>query len=613
MNKVRTIRWFLITATGMLCLGGVTRMGMAATAGQSASDGRVHLRLEAAAGITSIHVDGSKAVTLNALQASKQAQLFGGVAVSLTKDEQFLMIQARDREVVIEAEGAKDWAAKVGTNDMLQVRYVPAKRVIDFITPSGNEQPVVMRFVDGAKAAVKAGSAARLDYFDDQSYYFSGQGQVGTANADGLDQELNPQWPPMAGGPLVSTNAVGKGARHMLRVTPLTLVSIGGDLKEAINPASTSTNRSLTILVGTERISLKPGETRKVTTPNGSTIDLSFPSDRPRLEWKVGKGLFQITLQSIECWAAMSLTDQAGSCQWDAGSRAIDIENTTSPDQHAPTKPILCALSGAFTGRGARVALGPKSLFQYIQIQACDLWSGGGRGDVKLYTPSKQQFVDLAKGNLLVRSGLPIGGGANVPKQKVGLAWDARQPLDLTSSKGGARIDPDSQQTVSQGDLGDLNVKYTSPGLVSTAAAGGSYSLEPRILNNWTFDLLEGDGLTFNLDRDGGLFVVRADPKNSYPVRVGTPSQPVPMLWPGDSLTFVLPKTGTPVLSSVSDAIYIFEPAGASPPSALANAPYTAPLPDGRSTPVPFGSPIDPLLPHIVEPPVTVSGNESVP
>lgn len=601
------MRW-LGAATATFVLAGIQLPPASAEGEEGVKTGRAQVRLQAKAdGAISVYVDGQPALTTGATSQPSQTQAIGGVAFSWSKDRQFLIIQGKEKEVVVEADSFKDWAAKVGTNDILEVRLDATKRVMDFIHPVENREPVVMRFGDGAKAALKPGSTARFDLFDDQSYYLSGQGRVETVNADGLEKALNTQWPPMAGGQLVSTNDAG-GKAHLQRITPITHISIAGTLRDATPNAVVSTNQELTILAGDRRISLRRGESREAVMPNGSVIDFSFPPDAYRLDWRVRKGLFYITIQGFECWQAVAITDQRGGYQWDLGSRAIDVTNQTPTDEHPPNKSILCTLSRTFTARGTRVTIAPRSLFQYIQIQNCDIWAGSGDGDTKLYSPNTERPIDLAKGNVLVRSGLPARPGAEVPKQRVGLTWNPSEPLEVSSAKGGARIPPGTQRTVPQGDFGELSINYSSPGIVSITAVGGSYTLQPKVLDNWTFNVLQGDGVSFNLDLDKGLFIVTANPNNTFSVDVSVPSRSVPSLGPGDAWTYVVRGTGIET-SRWEHVANFFEPAGANSPMRDATAPLTRQSPpEGGSIPVVFGYPINPLQPRIFQPPASVVG-----
>ena len=586
---------------------GYTHGVQSALAQEKSEVPRAQVRLQAAVGgAVSISLDGRTTTTTETLRQSPEPKVFGNVSFSLTKDQQFLVITSQSKEVVVEAVGFDGWAARLVTNDVLQVRIDPVKRVIDLLTPAGNKEPVSMRFADGAKAVMKAGSTARFDLFDDQSYYLSGQGQVAAANADGLEKELSIQWPPMAGGRLVSTNDSGD-KKHLRRITPIIHISIAGALRDAVTNSATSTNQGLTILVDDRRIQLQRGESREVAMPNGSVIDFSYPPDTYRLDWRVRKGFFYITLHEFQCWEAIAITDQRGWYQWDAGSRAIDITNRTLVDTHPPNKFILCTLSRTFTGRGARVTIAPRSMFHYIQILTCETWAGAGDGDVKLYSSLKPTPFDLTKGNLLVRSGLPVGAGTDVPRNAVGLSWDPGKPLGVTSSKGGTVLPPDSEKLVPQGEGGEINVQYTGPGLVTTTAVGGSYTLQPKVLNDWTFDVLQGDGVSFNLDVDHGVFIIQADPNNNSPVHVGAPGRTVPVLEPGTVLTIVLsdPRTVRP---NWERGIIFFESAGADTPGAFGTAPVSLPPPDGRGTPVPFGQLVE--QPRILEPPASVTGKE---
>ena len=145
-------------------------------------------------GQTRISIDGNEVGTLQTLLNEGSVVSTRGVDISYA-DGSAVNLASKTREIVVEASYLPGWAARITPGDQAAFRFDAAKTTVDVLTTSKNKQSVIMRFPDAGMAELDVDSAARFDYFKDQSYYVSGFGRVKTQSADGQVVFLSHQLP----------------------------------------------------------------------------------------------------------------------------------------------------------------------------------------------------------------------------------------------------------------------------------------------------------------------------------------------------------------------------------------------------------------------------------
>ncbi|MEW6305539.1 MAG: hypothetical protein AB1705_18840 [Verrucomicrobiota bacterium] len=510
-----------------------------------------------------------------------------GAELILSPSARTISINSKEKEVILEAAGFEGWAARVPLKHEASIAPDWKKVLLDVRVGASNTEPVLMRFADGAKAALGPGAQCRFDLMRDQSYYLAGMGEVDTVSADGVERKLSPFVLPMTGGPLVrETDPDGKS--RMKRLTPLITITFSGDLPGEIVLDHASA----------EVMQLTSGQTRTLKASAGQEIVLKNNASNTTFDWSVTKGLFRFHNAGLPCWDGYGLTDQAADMQWGA-TPTIDISNRTPT-----TTPVVTHLL-TMLGRNLSAIVAPRSTFQYHQIEPCQTFAGSGIGDVRLYNSDLQQMTSLAQGNVLMKSGVPVTGAVSSRNPKLVLNWEINTPLEVRSQEGVSLVTPDSRKQITFSKTGGkIDVVYDNQGTVLFRSLVGDYSVQPKALSSWTFDVTEGDGVSFTLDRRTGVFVAKTGQENSSQVNVISETGFLPAMDPGATLTFVISREA-PLFSRSEGNIIFFESAG-SGASGFATAPVNFPAPLGRLPPPLFGVVSEFDVSRIPQPPVSI-------
>lgn len=500
-----------------------------------------------------------------------------------------LRVASVTHEVVVEAEGFGGWGSKVdlGASCLIHPDFI--RQIIDLTTPAANTNSVVLRFHDGGKALMGGGSTLRYDEFKDRSYYVSGNGKVQAENADGQTMVLSSFVPPMTGGPLVEETDKD-GAKRTRRLSPLVMARGAGELLEKIQ-------------IGLQQMQFefeREGQ-KTVTLENGTTAVIYMSPDRTALRWKVTKGYVRFGMEQIRCWQAQILTDQKADFQWDSTNLMVDTHNNSDADIFPANRDILCTLSRSITA-----STGPGGTFQYALLDDCDKFVASGYGgDVHIYNSRTSRGFELADGTVQFRNGSPAGSPSGGQKPEIKLSWQDGSPLQVGSAQGSLIVEAGGNQTLTLEGHGELGINYSGSGIVGIESQSGEYTLLPKILQDWTFEVGANDSVVFTLDTQKGVFMVHSKPGNSNPVNVGSPDGFNPVLFPDSTLTFVLAPTGL-TLGRTDGTIVFYESAGA---GTIGGQGPTAPtLTTGGTLPPAFGPPttgIDPTQLRVPQAPVS--------
>jgi hypothetical protein len=288
-----------------------------------------------------ISIDGNDLGAINRLLTEGSIVSTRGLDLSLAEGNA-VSLSSKTREIIVKANTMPGWATRISPRNQAALRFHKEKTLVDVLTASKNTESVIMRFPDAGMAEMDLESAARFDYFKDQSYYVSGFGRVKAQSADGqvvfLSHQLpmsapTPQVgttersiteaprPPLVGGPLPPMT--GAATAQLGRIDPTTDVLISGTLEE-----------SLSIKVADRTIELNAARpTESVTLPNGSSIEFTLNTAAKQLAWRVAKGYFTLGMdgEAFRLWRAIALTDQSATMQWSKMQipPTIELKNTT--------------------------------------------------------------------------------------------------------------------------------------------------------------------------------------------------------------------------------------------------------------------------------------------
>lgn len=276
------------------------------------------------------------------------------------------------------------------------------------------------------------------------------------------------------------------------------------------------------------------------------------------------------------------LTDQNADFQWDSTTGMMDTHNSTKPDIFASSRNVICKLSRSITS-----SVGPDGTFQYALLDDCDHFVAGGYGgEIRMHNIRTGQSFEVAQGTLQFRNGNPLTRASSSERAQIKLEWSDGSLLKVGSSSGMSSMKSGSKETITITDQGQLAINYSGAGQVGVNSVQGEYSLLPKILQDWTFNLNTGDSVMFSLDDQRGVFTVHSEQANSAPVSVGSPSGFNPVLYPNSTLTFVIGPGGL-TLGRTDGTIIFYESAGAGGDGYGASAPQPT-IPSGTFPPV-FG------------------------
>lgn len=522
-----------------------------------------------------ISLSGTKYVLPQEMSSLDKAAKAAGITVALVtpKPPYELRVSSVTHEVVMEASGFDGWGSKVDLGASCQIHPDFARQIIDLATPAANTNAVVLRFHDGGKASMAGGSTLRYDEFKDRSYYVSGNGKVDAENADGQAMQLFSFVPPMTGGPLVEETGAD-GVKRTKRLSPVTMARGAGELLKKIQ-----------IGMAQFQWEFEREGQKTVTLTNGTTAVIYMSPDRAALRWRVTKGYIRFGMEQIRCWQAQILTDQKADFQWDTTTLMVDTHNNSDADIFPANREILCTLSRSITA-----STDPGGTFQYALLDDCDKFVASGYGnDVHIYNTRTGKGFELANGNVQFRNGSPVTSGSAGQKPEIKLAWQDGSPLNVGSASGSTSVEPGGKQSLTLDGHGELNINYSGSGVVGIDSVQGEYTLLPKILQDWKFDIGSDDSVVFTLDTQKGVFTVHSKIGNNNPVTVGSPDGFNPVLYPDSTLTFVLAPTGL-TLGRTDGTIVFYEAAGSSQGS-FGQGPLPPTTPPGGTLPVAFGSP----------------------
>ncbi|HEY1170098.1 MAG TPA: hypothetical protein VGH19_01905 [Verrucomicrobiae bacterium] len=576
--------------TILLALAGLSALAQTAPARVAAPRTQISLAPAPDRGMT-VSVAGTKYVLPQEMSSLDKAAKAAGFTVSIVtaKPPYELRINSLTHEVVIDAAGFEGWGSKVDLGAACQIIPDFSRQIIDLATPAANTNAVVLRFHDGGKASMSGGSTLRYDEFKDRSYYVSGNGKVDAENADGQTMQLFSFVPPMTGGPLVEETGADGGKRTK-RLSPLIMARGAGELLEKVQIGMAQFQWEFE----------KEGQ-KTVSLTNGTTAVIYMSPDRTALRWRVTKGYIRFGMEQIRCWQAQILTDQKADFQWDSTNLMVDTHNNSDSDIFPANRDILCTLSRSITS-----STGPGGTFQYALLDDCDKFVGSGYGnDVHIYNMRTGKGFELANGNVQFRNGSPVTSSSGGQKPEVKLAWNDGSALQVGSAAGSVAVEPGGKQTLTLDGHGELNINYSGSGVVGVDSVSGEYTLLPKILQDWKFEIGADDSVVFTLDTQKGVFTVHSKIGNNNPVNVGSPDGFNPVLYPDSTLTFVLAPTGL-TLGRTDGTIIFYEAAGTGTISGQGPTPPTAS--PGGTLPPSFGSTIggiDPTLLRVEQAPVS--------
>lgn len=528
------------------------------------------------------------------LKDRTEAQRIDGVNFSSGGEEQSFVMGAGDVGMIVSIDGAQDWKAKVPKRHRA-VFFVDADRkFVDIQAPAGNKEPILLEFLDGARAELKPDSMARFDFFKDQSYYLAGAEQTAATNAEGQSLTLTPFFPPLLGGPLVERKETN-GTSRLTRLTPLTAVIISGQVDHEVD-----------VSVGRQNVELLLGSRQQIRLGNGSVLDLYLNPVTKTLDWNVVKGAFRFTIAGLDCWKALGLTGQAGSQQWEVTGQLIDLRNQPVTETNRVGKNILVNLAARINA-----VVPPKSTFQYGRVGDCTTFATAAiGGEVLVYNAGTKVVTHLEADNLLFQSGSPLSPGRTIArdfKQSLMLEWETEASLRLKSAASVLTVNQDAKKTFHSPDGGEVEVNYLKHGELTLRVVQGEYVIRPEFLENLRIEVGQGDGLSLTWDRRTGMFTIQASEENvpSSHVKVVTPEGYSPMLSPQSKLTFFTARNLFMPTTTGANMIF-YEAAGSGDAQAFGLSPVSKPTPTGRGNTSVFGTSdqIDPS--RILQPPVSV-------
>ncbi|MGV3774406.1 MAG: hypothetical protein ACO1QB_16010 [Verrucomicrobiales bacterium] len=435
-----------------------------------------------------------------------------------------LVMQAGTHGISLESETIKDWKVSIPKNNSLEITIDIQKAFFDFRTPASNGQKIEMRFPDEGQASMGAGSTARYDHYKDGTYCFSARGDVAGESSDGMKFKFSPNMPPMLGGAL-QEQLDEKGVKKMHRATPAVPLIIIGD-----------PNQKLSIRIGDQQVELTPGESKTLTTANGSEFSFTHNLARSSLEWQVDKGVGGMSIGGIDCWKGLSLSGQGGVSTW-AGS-LIDLKNRTKTEAFDPVQTVLVQIGGRIYASTA-----PGATFQFAKMRDCGSFATAAYGgEVNLYNSDTRVTSPLAQKNLLFEQGSPFQtGGPNTLRDGTALrlTWESDTSIFLRGSSSTIEVKFKSKDVLVVGE-NELEIQYTETGDLNLRAKIGGFQIKPDFVPDFAINIPQGGSVTLNLQRKNFIFTVKEGVDNDAAIGVMTLSGFSSTVAGSDKVTLVL-------------------------------------------------------------------------
>jgi len=558
------------------------------------TDSSLNVRLIAGSdGAVQAQIEGKAAIPLRDFQ---KGAVINGVLFSTDESGQWVTLSHPNQKIRLEADGFGGFSALLEASNQFAVRLDKKLSVIDMFTPSNNTAAVKLEFHDGGRAEMEGGSRARYDVFLDQSYYVSGRGKIHTVDADGLRRDLSEFFPPMTGGPLRRV-VDEKGAARWERLSPVRDVIIGG-------PAG----GNLEIYVSTNKIWLPGKEQKRVELPHGAVIDLIKNPFNRNLDWKIPKGYFRIWLAGFDCWNAISFTEQHCSMVWDVTQGAVDLSNYTPTNIYQPNLDPLVIIARRIT-----TCVHPQVTFQYLSIYGCNTFIGSAQGgDVEVYNPDTGRATTVSQGNRTFQRGM-ADGAATAPRNQLRVNWDDTS-VNLSGTPGRFRVPANSRELITGENATQMEVDYGANRDITLRALQSELGVRLEPLQDWSFNLDEGNRISFSFDVNRGVFIGTASADNSSPVPFTGPDGMLFSVEPGGIITIIPPQPGSLLWHTEGGVVFYEAEGGGGGRAAYGTAtPAHIPPPSGQP---PLGfwrwqPGFDPALvppPRVPSPPVTVKG-----
>jgi hypothetical protein len=539
-----------------------------------------------------VSLDGKASLPLKELAAGV---LVSGVQITPPGAEGMASVAASEREVVLEVEGFKGWTAQISPGQTLRVRPETQPQWLDVQTPEGNAGEVTLNLPDGARAVMRGASSARFDLFKDGSYYLAGRGRVSATDADGLNRELSPFVPPMAGGPLQKTgSASGKSGGRFQRLTPLVEVAMGGKAESAVE-----------VYVGKQRFALSATNAQLLELPNGTQIELAHNAGTRAVEWRVRKGMCRVWVAGFDCWSAFLISEQSAAALWNLDKGAVDWSNRSATNGFPAMRETLVRIANRFSA-----SVPGSTTFQYINVQNCSTFVASADGPVDFFNPISRQITRIgSEASATFRSGV-VAASPNAPFNSVQMNWDDGGELRISGTAGDFKVAPKTRQVLRGDNDSQMVVNYTDTGLIEVQSVSSAYQIELRPLKDWQVRMGEGDGMGVIYDSKTGVFYGMANPENRAPVVFQTPEGYAPQVNPGGMITVITTQGGA-LPSRLMGSVVFYEQAGVGGGTVFGSAVQPNLLPVGAASLNTFGNPntfIDPA--RVPQPGASVVGGK---
>jgi hypothetical protein len=496
------------------------------------------------------------------VQKDKQSKIVQGITIKVDESGKGVALTSGAEELLVTAEGYTGWQAVVPTGNEISIAGSTNAGMMNFITSSNNNGKVTMTFSDGGKAQLDAGSYARFDLLNDQTYYLSGRGKIHVVDADGQEKDLNQYLLPLTGGPL-KRYTDRKGAVRWNRMSPLTEVSISGP------PGG-----ELEIVVGEKKIILPQKAQQHVELANGTTLDLVQNANSSYLDWKISKGCARFWVGSVECWSAAGMAGQEASMIWDAGSASVDITSYTPSNSFRASQDILVTIA-----RNIACSIPPGVGFQYMNVNNCNTFTGAAEnGEIDIYNPTLKQVTTLTSANKAFKNGMMVNdNNINPAQNNMQVSWDSKGNLNIRGSSGDFQVAPNSTKLLEGEGSSSVAVNYDSSGQISFTPSAGSYGIDFDPAQNMTMEVQPQNRIDVKFDRSTGFLMVQANANNDSVIHLRTGDGQRPQISPGGVLAFIVGREGSTVSRNQGTMIF-YESGGAAEVSTFGVSPVLGTL-----------------------------------
>ncbi len=457
------------------------------------------------------------------------------------------VVSAVERSAEITGENLSTWKAELPIGESATFGYSEPRSSVEVATGQSSTSDLMVmvqiHLPDGAKAVVGPNSTTKTGIFTDLSYYLAGNGAVTGSTADGKAFAFWPGQAAITGGPLREMTD-GKGGKKIMRLTPVTEVTVRGTL-----------GAGLEIAVGEQSIRVEPGRAPRVSLANGTELELFHDLGTQTLSFNVIKRYISASIPEIPGWKPLGLSGQEFGLQWNAKLKTADILNK-SPDLS-----MLVLLPSRTVGTVA-----PGASFQFASLADSVYSTAAVGGRVSLVNTVTRKEISLTGENKVIERGRLSRGGlasASGAKEPIGLKWDYGVPLILEGVSQDPVMQPNSEKRMKVGLKNELSIAYSEQGAVLFTAVGGDFEISLGSLNGLKIEISEGDSVTLTLDTRKGTFIATTHDANSLPVKFTTPDGSTPTLPASNSLNFDLRKDGGLVAKSDDGSVLIGDFAGA--------------------------------------------------